>query len=319
MAASKLLLLVNDADDVQPTQTTWLLARAAHERGLDVWWTSVADLELLGGRLRAKATQHCNARAGTPPETRLLTLGAGDTVLARTNPARDLERSGLHRLAISLLAAAQADGVAVVNDPRGLELAQTKLYVERLPPPCRCTSLVTHDVGSALAFSREVGGAVVLKPVVGTRGQGVFRFRAPEKDVNFRPAFEHLSSQGLVLLQPFLPGGTDGDVRVFLSNGRPLVVDGKVAAIRRRPPENDFRSNLHVGGSAEVTELSRRQLHTVEQAGEVLRSDGLVLAGLDLIDDVVIEVNVYSPGGLYPAQKLRRRPFAAAVIDQLFS
>ena len=117
------------------------------------------------------------------------------------------------------------------------------------------------------------------------------------------------------MAQGFVPEAVDGDVRVLLVNGAPLMVDGAFAAVRRRPPKGDFRSNVFRGGAAErVTEIPGVEAIAAAVAPQ-LAADGLFFVGLDLIGSKVVEVNVFSPGGLGDAERFSGVDFTTPLLD----
>ena len=111
--------------------------------------------------------------------------------------------------------------------------------------------------------------------------------------------------------------GHEDLVRVFLMNGDPLVVDGQVAAFRRVNSGPDLRSNMAVGGKAEEAEMTDDIVRLVEAIRPKLMADGMFLVGVDVVGDKLMEVNVFSPGGLGSCASLYDIDFTAAVIDDL--
>src|SRR6185369_8025403 len=114
-----------------------------------------------------------------------------------------------------------------------------------------------------------------------------------------------------------IPEADDGDVRLFVMNGEPLRRDGHVAAFRRVNETNDVRSNMRVGGKAEPVEVTDEMLHLVEVIRPKLVADGMFLVGLDIVGDKLMEVNVFSPGGLGSCEQLYGVDFAETVIEEL--
>ena len=125
------------------------------------------------------------------------------------------------------------------------------------------------------------------------------------------------SRDGYVVAQEYLPEATEGDVRLFVMNGRPLEVDGKYAAFRRLPSAKDVRSNMSVGGKAAKARVTDDMLHMVDVVRPKLVADGMFLVGLDIVGDKLMEINVFSPGGLGSAQSLVEVDFAPIIIEEL--
>jgi glutathione synthase len=114
-----------------------------------------------------------------------------------------------------------------------------------------------------------------------------------------------------------LPAAVDGDVRLFVMNGRPLMHDGKYAAFRRVNKSGDARSNMHSGGESQPAEVTEKMLRMVEIVRPKLVSDGMFLVGLDIVEDKLLEVNVFSPGGLGSSSQFAGIDFTQVVIRDL--
>ncbi|MEM7073111.1 MAG: glutathione synthase, partial [Pseudomonadota bacterium] len=183
--------------------------------------------------------------------------------------------------------------------------APEKLLVTHFPelmPP----TLISRDLDAIRAFRRD-HGAIIIKPLFGNGGQGVFYLASD--DPNFDPLLEWFQASSVepVMVQRFLPGVTKGDVRVIL-------IDGKaVGAINRIPQPGQIRSNMHVGGQAKAVDLDASCHAICESIGPKLRQDGLLLTGIDVIDGYLTEINVTSPTGI---QEINR--FNGVRLDALF-
>ncbi|MCB9177780.1 MAG: hypothetical protein H6648_11550 [Caldilineae bacterium] len=203
----------------------------------------------------------------------------------------------------------------MANAPAGLSRAASKLYLARLPAATRPRTLVASEAAALRGFVAEAPGPAVLKPLSGTRGAGVFRV-TPEEP-NLGAILESLLAAGPVMAQDWVPGAEAGDTRVLLLDGRPLELGGQLAAIRRVPAAGDFRSNLHAGGRAEPAALDAAARATLAAIGPGLVADGLRLVGVDLIGDQVIELNVFSTGGLRDAERFSGQDFSDRVVRAL--
>jgi glutathione synthase len=138
-----------------------------------------------------------------------------------------------------------------------------------------------------------------------------------EDSSNVNQMIEAVGRDGYIVAQEVLPEAEEGDVRVFMMNGEPLTVDGQVAAFRRVNPTDDPRSNMSVGGKAEAVEMTEAMLGIAQAVRPKLVADGMFLVGLDIVGDKLMEVNVFSPGGLGSCQQLYGPDFSDAVIDAL--
>jgi glutathione synthase len=161
-----------------------------------------------------------------------------------------------------------------------------------------------------------MGGNIVLKPLQGSGGQGVFLVR-PDDMPNLNQMVESVSRDGYVIAQEYLPGAIEGDTRLFIMNGEPLRYRGKYAAFRRVRSGDDMRSNIHAGGKLREATITKTHLKVAEIVRPKLVQDGMFLVGLDIVGDKLMEINVFSPGGLGSAQKFEKVNFTHAVIHAL--
>ncbi|MFN3275870.1 MAG: glutathione synthase [Paracoccus sp. (in: a-proteobacteria)] len=186
-------------------------------------------------------------------------------------------------------------GTLVVNDPFWVRNCPEKLMVLDFPdltPP----TLISRDLDAIRAF-RARHGEIIVKPLYGNGGAGVFHLR-PE-DPNLSSLFETFTgiNREPLIAQKFLPAVVKGDKRIILVDGEP------VGAINRVPLKGEARSNMHVGGRAEQVGLTARERDICARIGPVLREKGLIFTGIDVIDGWLTEINVTSPTGI---QELER-------------
>ena len=323
-----LLFVINEPGDLGATQTTTLLIAAASRRhDLRVLLCGVADLALTDDGSVETLARAVGRDAEAGALSGGLALGAAerlaldpheDLVLVRTNPARDQDRAWAHDVALQILAFGADRGLRVLNDPTGLRRATSKLYLSRMPASCRPATLVSNDVERLRAFVEQAGGPTVLKPLQGTRGQDVFKIDGPQTP-NLNQILDVLTRRGFAMAQSFVPQASQGDVRLVLLGGRLLEADGKLAAVRRVPPAlgGDFRSNVHIGGTPVAVEVDDTMRRVVAEVGPRLVRDGIVLAGLDLIGDRIVEINVFSTGGLWDAERFYDAPFIDVALQGL--
>ncbi len=293
-----------EAVDVN-ADTTFDMALEAHGRGHEIWIYAPGDLQLLHHDVSARARHviAINRRQGdhvSLSEPQIIDLRSMDVVLIRQDPPFDMA----YITAAQILERLQP-GVLVLNDPRAVRDAPEKLFVtefEDLTPP----TLITSDRAAIRSF-REDHGDIIIKPLYGNGGAGVFRMK-PD-DGNFNALLE-LFGQAFrepIIAQKFLPSVSSGDKRIILLDGE------AVGAINRVPAPGETRSNMHVGGRAEAVEMSERDQEICDRIGPVLSERGLVFAGIDVIGDYLTEINVTSPTGV---QEVRR--FGGADISALF-
>jgi len=298
------VFVVNHEDALSPGKTTTaLVARSAAHHPTFV--VGVADLALDddGPRARVRPVRghHLEAHGGAPPSVHIdlgptvdHRLDPTATVLVRTNPATRMS-APLWAHALRVLEDVERSGASVLNPPAALRTFATKTGLLRLPASIRPTTVVCARTDTALEAMARLGRAVV-KPVGGSQGAGVF-ISGPD-DPNRRTAVELLLQTGPVVVQSWIEGAEQGDVRLFLIDGDPLMLQGVPAAIARVPNGSELRSNVHLGATATVHPLTPELQRVADIAGPVLRAHGVAIAGLDCIGDQVVEINACAPGGL---------------------
>ena len=179
----------------------------------------------------------------------------------------------------------------------------------------RPLTLITRSRAELRSFVNE-REKVVLKPLQGSGGQGVFLVRHDDV-ANLNQIIDAVSRDGYVVAQEYLDRATEGDTRLFLMNGQPLRHRGRYAAFRRVRSGGDMRSNLHAGGTLAKAVLDDDAFRLAEIVRPKLVQDGMFLVGLDIVGDKLMEINVFTPGGLGSAQRLEGVNFTEAVLDAL--
>jgi glutathione synthase len=178
----------------------------------------------------------------------------------------------------------------VVNDPASVRNAPEKLFVthfDGIMPP----TLISSDMEAIKAFRAEHKD-IILKPLFGNGGAGVFRVRPDDENLNSMLEMFSKASREPIIAQRYLPEVRKGDKRIILIDGEP------VGAIDRVPAEGEARSNMHVGGKAVRADLTRRDREICATIGPALKERGLIFVGIDVIGDWLTEINVTSPTGL---------------------
>jgi len=285
--------------------TTFDMALEAHSRGHEIWVFPPEKLQLYDGKVRARA-QHIDAIArrqgehATLSAPSLVDLGGFDLILVRQDPPFDMA----YITAAQILERLHGHAL-VVNNPRAIRDAPEKLFVTDFPdltPP----TLITGDMEAVRAF-RDEHGDIILKPLYGNGGAGVFRLE--QGDTNFGALIELFEQTFCepIIAQKFLSAVAGGDKRIILLDGE------AVGAINRLPPAGEIRSNMHIGGKAEAVDMTARDQEICDRLGPVLSERGLVFAGIDVIGDYLTEINVTSPTGV---QEIRR--LGGADISALF-
>jgi glutathione synthase len=324
----KIGFVVNDIETEQAQYTTNRLALAAKEMGHEAWYMGIGDFAYepdgsLSTKARAgdaksyRSLERHLADVQKPEVEQLLGLDEFDVVMLRNDPADDAETDPWRNNAgVAFGQLIASTGVLVVNDPTSLANALSKAYFQHFPEVVRPRTLISRDEEMIESFITDLGGKAVLKPLQGSGGAGVFLIDRKEAP-NLSQIIEAISRDGYVVAQEYLPEAVNGDVRLFVMNGQPLMHQGEYAAFRRTNKTSDIRSNMSAGGQAEKVKVTDDMLAMVEVVRPKLVADGMFLVGLDIVGDKLMEINVFSPGGLGSAQSLYDVSFAPAIIGEL--
>ena len=325
----KIGFVVNDIKTEEPGYTTTRLAMAAINLGHEAWVMGAGDFaydpdEKIHARARSitkksykSSETYLTELQGKKARIERITVDDLDVLMLRSDPSTDTGfRAWAQASGINFGRVAMRHGVIVVNDPNGLSKAMNKMYFQLFPEEVRPKTMITRELNEIKEFIKEQGGTAVLKPLQGSGGSGVFLVR-PEDRPNLNQMVESLIRDGYVIVQEYLPAAAEGDTRLFLMNGRPLTYKGKYAAFQRVRSGDDMRSNIHVGGKLREAEITDAQLRLAEIVRPKLVQDGMFLVGLDIVGDKLMEINVFSPGGLGSAQKFEKVNFTHLVIKAL--
>lgn len=323
----KLAIVVNDIARSLEHDTTTCLGRAAANRGHEVWYAGIADLASdPDDRVRARARTHASGRflderafldSIYGGRVERVTLDAFDAVLLRNSPGEEVGRRPWARFAgITFGHLVARRGTVVLNDPTGLSRAVDKSYLQFFPDSVRPRALVSHDLTEIRRFARAEDAPVVLKPLGGAGGHNVFLLR-PEDEANLNQMIEAVLEEGFAVAQEYLPAAAEGSVRLFLVGGRPLCRDGQYAAVHRARMPGELRPSPGVPARVKPVEVTPAMLALADQVRPRLVADGIFLACLDIAGDKLLEIDVFSPGGLYGASRLTGVDFAEVVVEAL--
>jgi glutathione synthase len=265
--------------------TSLMLMVEAQARGHEVWWFAPRDVFYELGVVKAHAKRVSVAlQEGAHYKTleeATRAVDDFDVVLVRQDPPFDMA----YVANTYLLELTKA---LVINPPRGIRNISEKTAILQFPELIPNT-WVGRDLDALEAFARRYD-QVVLKVLFLMGGTGVIKLAANDPDFRAKAqAFLEESGREPILAQEFLPTVSGGDKRVFVLNGEPF------AALRRLPPAGDFRANLAVGGKAAVGELDDDDRCIAAAVAPLLKREGIVFAGLDIIAGKLIEINVTSP------------------------
>ncbi len=276
--------------------TTFAFMLEGQRRGHEQHHCGIDDLFVERGVPRAGVRAVQVERAAvhyTLGEPRGAPLEWFDVVFMRKDPPFDLR----YYFATQVLGLVDPGRALVVNDPRGLREANEKLYALHFPELIP-ESLVTADVSRLKAFMASLGGEMIVKPLDGCGGAGVFHVHHADRNLNALLEMSTQDGTRLVMAQRYLPAAREGDKRVIVLAGEPL------GAIVRIPREDEHRGNIHVGARVERATIDARDREICRAMKPRLDADGLWFVGLDVIGGLVTEVNVTSPTGVQEIDRL---------------
>jgi len=240
-----------------------------------------------------------------------LPLAGFDAIIMRANPPLDT-------LALNFLDSIQGD-TFIMNDLDGIRIANNKLYMASFQDTASQYIPATHVSKNRTylerIFDESKGDKMILKPLDGFGGRGVIVLEKSARQ-SFSSLLdfyiggdEHGKGSNYVILQDYVHGAENGDVRILMLNGEPI------GAMRRIPAAGDVRSNIHAGGTVVKHKLTKQERNLCKYVGPKLVRDGLYFTGIDVIGEKLIEVNVLSPGGIMRINKLNRVKLQQQVID----
>lgn len=284
----------------------------AERRNAEIHYFEQGDLKLLAGRsigrsrrLRVRDDDSSWFELG-PPED--IELGGLDAILMRKDPPFDME----YIYTTYILDRAQLAGALVINHPQALRDMNEKAYTAWFPN-CTPLTLITRSMSEMKEFLAE-NGRIVVKPLDGMGGKSIFVVQQGDNNANV--IFETLTDYGqrFAMAQVYIPEISLGDKRI-------LLVDGEAVpfALARIPSADDNRGNLVMGAVGKGQELSARDREICAEVGPVLREQGVVFAGLDVIGDYLTEVNVTSPTGIRELDRKFDLNIAGLLFDAIES
>ncbi|WP_437918474.1 glutathione synthase [Sphingobacterium sp. LRF_L2] len=320
--------LINQTHKESINFTTTLLAYKAHKKGHQVLYIGLADFAYHNDFTVGAHCRILNITETVDNEEELLANLRSkkkefvdakhiDVLWIRYDPVLDMiSRPWASATALQFAQLFKRQGTWVINDPDKLLEATNKLYLEYFPKDIRPKTLVTRSYEDVIYFLDQQENQIILKPLKGSGGKNVFLLKKDERH-NLKQTVEVIARDGYLLAQEYLPAAANGDIRFFLLDGLPLMVDNKYAAVHRVQQKGDIRSNIHQGGEAKIADIDASILQTVQQVSEKLKEDGMYFVGLDIVGDKIMEINVFSPGALLYANTLNNIDYASIIIDDL--
>lgn len=277
--------------------STYMLMLEARRRGWPVWFCTPTDLYALNGRAWGRVHPvEVRWRDEGPPFSPGLVeercLSDFDVVWMRKDPPFDMDY-----IFTTYLLDLVPERTLVLNRPSSLRSRNEKMFAFGLPqysPP----TLISRDITRIVAWVRASDERSVVKPWDGNGGRGVLVTHAD--DENLRSMVETLTAEGrhYIIAQRYLPAVKNGDKRIILVDGEPR------GWMNRVPQKGDHRGNMHAGALVAATDLTEREREICGVLGPILRDEGLLFVGIDVIGDLLTEINVTSPTGIQEINRL---------------
>ena len=323
----KLAFIINDHDTEKPNYTTPGLGYAAYKRGHDVYYIGVGELAYASkGHLSVRCktiseskfnSQETYFKAVQKEKFTRISSEKLDVLFLRNNPADEIGvRDWAQNAAFIFGEIAMRNGVLVLNHPLSLAGAVNKMYFQHFPEIVRPKTIISRDHDEIKEFFKEQKQKMILKPLQGSGGTNVF-LMDKKNEHNLAQTIDAIARDGFVIAQEYLKEATNGDTRVFLMNGEPLEVNGKYAMMQRVNTSKDIRSNVHAGGRPESAKMTDQIRELAEIVRPKLVQDGMFLVGLDIVGNKLMEINVFSPGGLNISNQMYNEDFCTPVIESI--
>lgn len=315
----KLAFIIDPIHRLDPTHDTSVaFMEAAYQLGHEVWITQANQLSVVQGKAWA-ILERVILTPVTLAENRWIAVDRWfqlepqtfqcledmDAVFMRTDPPVDTA----YLYATYILDYIDPNKTIVINSPQGIRAANEKMYAlqftEAIPE-----TIVTQDKRVIRQFI-EQQGAAVLKPLGGKAGEGILFLEPGDRNLNSMIEISTQQGKLPIMVQTYLPQAKEGDKRIILLDGEPI------GAVNRIPTGNEFRGNMAVGGVSAKVEITARDREICALLAPILKRDGLLFVGIDVIGGYLTEVNVTSPTGIREVDRLSNTQLGHQVIKWL--
>ena len=288
--------------------STFAMCLEAQARGYRLFHYTPEKLSLRDGKVFATAQQmtlrDVKGDHFTLGEPERLDLSTMDVILLRQDPPFDM-----NYITTTHILERIHPKTLVVNDPAWVRNSPEKIFVTEFADLMPKT-LITRDAAEIARFREEMGD-IILKPLYGNGGAGVFHSARDDRNMSSLLEMFGQMFREPFIAQEYLPAVRKGDKRILLVDGEP------VGAINRVPAEHDARSNMHAGGRPEPTELTAREKEICARIAPALKERGFLFVGIDVIGDYMTEINVTSPTGIREVKKFGGADVASLLWDAI--
>jgi len=323
----KIAFVINDHRTEKSKFTTPGLGFAAYKRGHQAYFIGIGELEYdSGGHISARCktlkegtfkNQEEYFEALQKQKFSRINSGDLDVLFLRNDPSDEInKRDWAQDAAFIFGGVAVTDKVLVINHPASLSGAVNKMYFQHFPEVLRPKTIISRNKVEIKKFFKNQSYKMILKPLQGSGGRNVFMMDKTNQR-NMSQIIEAICRDGYVIAQEYLEEAKGGDTRLFLMDGRPLQVDGQYAMLQRVNASGDARSNVSAGGKVKKAKMTDQILKLADIVRPKLIKDGMFLVGLDIVGDKLMEINVFSPGGLNMMGRIYGVDFATEVITSI--
>jgi glutathione synthase len=306
-------MIMDPIESITPYKDSSLaMLLEAERRDAEIHYFQQSDLKLLGGQAIGRS-QRLTVKDDTRDWFELgasetVPLGDLDVILMRKDPPFDME----YVYTTYILDRAALQGALIVNRPQALRDINEKAYTAWFPE-CTPLTLITRSMSEMRTFL-QANERIVVKPLDGMGGKSIFVVQKGDNNANV--IFETLTHHGqrFAMAQVYIPEINLGDKRILLVNGEPVPY-----ALARIPSADDNRGNLVMGAKGVGQPLSAADQAICDRVGPVLRDQGVLFAGIDVIGDYLTEVNITSPTGIRELDKQFELNIAGLLFDAIES
>lgn len=328
----KILFVLDDVATEYERNTSVLMAHHMHNKGHEVYLTDVRSMAY-------QADGHMGAHAYVAPKKSYktqqeyiqdiiggiknkveATIVSGpdlDVLFVRNDPSKQQGAQWAQTAGAVFGQVATQEGVIVLNDPFTLSDSVNKMYFQQFPEEVRPRTVISRDAKEIKDFyQQQKKKGVVMKPLQGSGGQGVFLVNE-KNESNLNSMIEANLRDGYIIVQEYLPEAAEGDIRLFMINGRIFEVEGKIAAMHRFNDTGDARNNVSAGGKIRKVKMTAEVRELAEKVRPKLVQDGVFMCGLDIAGKKLMETNIFSPGGLTDINDMLEYNFAAPLTEAI--